>query len=179
MRSIGQWLRCEESGGPFTHCVRCELPLREIAAPWLVNKDYHRGECVLEYAICQPCRDVMTDKLSEESKEAVRNFLETRIDWEARQRDFMMLHDEAERFNACVSCRKEREICEGFAISAFHDSGGNLVTGPLPLLICHECVATITAKLSEESKAVWRQFIADHFAGPPGEFDVSDGFGLF
>lgn len=179
MRSIGQWLRCEESGGPFTHCVHCRLPLPEIAEPWLVNKDYHRGECVLEYAICKPCRDMVTDKLSDESKEAVRHFLETRIDWSARQKEFMMMHDEAERFSACIACRRERGDCEGFAISALHDPAGNLVSGPLPLLICHGCVGEITASLSEESRAVWRRFVAEHFQGPPGDTDVSDSFGLF
>jgi len=178
MRSIDQWLRCEESGGPFNHCVRCKLPLREIAAPWLVNKDYHRDECVLEYAICQPCRDVMSDKFSEESKEAVRAFLENEVDWEERQKEFMMMHDPAERLGACISCRKERPACEGFSISALFDSDGNLVTGPLPLLICKGCVARIVAGVSEESRAVWRQFVADHFEGPPGEGEM-DGFGLF
>jgi len=89
------------------------------------------------------------------------------------------MHDEAERFDACVSCRKDRKICEGFAISALHDSGGQLVSGPLPLLICHECVGKITASLSEESRGVWRQFVTEHFDGPPGDASGSDGFGIF
>lgn len=176
MRSIDQWLRCEEAGGPFTHCIHCKLPLLEIAAPWLVNKDYHRDECVLEYAICQPCRDQITDDLSEESKEAVRKFLETEIDWEARQQEFMMVHDEAERLRACVSCRKSRLECEGFAISALHDAEGHLVTGPLPLLICRECMGRARSLLSESSREVWRKFVQEHFDGPPE--DVSDGFGI-
>jgi hypothetical protein len=179
MKSMDQWLRCEESGGPFTHCIRCRLPLAEIAEPWLVNKDYHRDECVLEYAICKPCRDATTSMLSEESKEAVRRFLETKIDWNERQREFMLITDETERFDACIACRTLREDSEGFAISALHDSSGEVVTGPLPLLICHVCVAQVTASLSEESRAVWKRFIAEHFAGPPGDFDVSDGFGIF
>ena len=43
MRSLEEWLCSEETGEPFTHCVRCRLPLLEIDAPWLVNKDYFRG----------------------------------------------------------------------------------------------------------------------------------------
>lgn len=180
MNSINQWLKCEESGGPFTHCIRCRLPLREIAAPWLVNKDYHRGECVLEYAICQPCRDVMSEEFSDESKQAVRDFLEKEIAWEERQKEFALMHDEADRFAACISCRKNREECGGFALSALFDAGGHLVSGPLPLLICVDCVGRITSRLSEESRAVWRRFVSDHFEGPPGEDeDISDGLGLF
>lgn len=178
MRNISQWLRCEESEEPFTHCIRCELPLREIAAPWLVNKDYHREECVLEYAICQPCRDVMSARFSEESKETVRRFLEQEVNWEERQKEFMLMHDDAERLDACISCRKERINCEGFSISALFDTDGNLVTGPLPLLVCSGCVSRIMEEVSPESRAIWRQFVSDHFEGPPPE-DEMDDLGLF
>jgi hypothetical protein len=177
MRSISQWLRCEELGGPFTHCIRCRLPLREIAAPWLVNKDYHRGECVMEYAICQPCRDLISERFSEESKESVRNFLEREVDWTERQKEFMLMHDDAERLDACISCRKERKECEGFSISSLFDSDGNLVTGPLPLLICNRCITKAVEGVSPESRKIWRQFVSEHFAGPPDR-DGMEGFGL-
>lgn len=176
MRTIEEWLVCEESGGAFTHCIRCHFPLAEIDQPWLVNKDYHRGECTLEYAICKPCRDETTAELSEDSKEAVRRFLETEIDWAERQKEFMLMADQAERFGSCIACRTPRGECEGFAISALLDSGGRIVSGPLPLMICHGCVAKITAAMSEESREVWRKFVADHFAGPP---DAPGGFGMF
>ncbi len=74
MRTMDEWLGSEETGEAFSHCLCCKLPLVEIAEPWRVNKEFARGECVLEYAICQPCRDFVTDQLSEESKEAVRGF---------------------------------------------------------------------------------------------------------
>lgn len=179
MPGIDDWLRCEESGAPFTHCIHCKLPLLEISEPWLVNKDYHRGECTLEYSICKPCRDETTALLSEDSKEAVRVFLESEIDWVSRLQETMMMHDDAQRFEACVACREKRADVGGFAISALYDAEGHLITGPLPLLICHSCVGRMTARLSNESRAVWRQFIAEHFAGPPGEYEGSEGgFGL-
>ena len=180
MPSIDEWLQCEETGEPFSHCIHCKLPLVEIANLWLVNKDYHRGECVLEYSICKTCRDDLTEQLSEESKKAVRDFLESEIDWPARSQEFMLIHDEAERFSSCIACRKKRELCEGFAISALYDAAGNLITGPLPLLICHDCSGQMKALLSEQSREVWKRFLTDHFDGPPnGEFDISEGgFGI-
>ncbi len=148
----------------------------EIAAPWLVNKEIVRGECVLEYAICQPCRDLVTDQLSEDSKEAVRQFLEGQIDWDERMKEFMLSHDLTERFDACIACRKPTETLERYGISALFDSGGSLVTGPLPLLICQPCVARMTASLSEDSREIWRNFLMRNFAGPPSD----SGFpGLF
>lgn len=166
MRTIDDWLSSEETGGPFTHCLSCALPLVEIDEPWLVNKEILGGECVIEYAICQPCRDRVTDQLSEESKESVRQFLEQEIDWQARMQEFMLAHDPAERLDACIACRTPRDGAAGFAISALYDSGGSLVTGPLPLLICNTCVGRITKGLSAASREVWRNFVDRHFPGP-------------
>jgi hypothetical protein len=164
---MDEWLGSEETGEAFSHCLCCKLPLVEIAELWLVNKEFRRGECVMEYAICQPCRDRVTDELSEDSKEAVRGFLEKEIDWEARMREFMLAHEPAVRFDACIACCAPRDGLEGFGISVLFDSGGSLVVGPLPLLICQPCVGRMTASLSEASREVWRRFLAENFAGPP------------
>lgn len=167
MRTMEEWLGSEETGEAFSHCVSCKLPLVEIAGPWLVNKEFRREECVMEYAICQECRDRVTDELSEESKEAVRGFLETEIDWESRMREFMLSHQLAERFDACIVCCAPRAELEGFGISALFDAGGSPVVGPLPLMICQSCVGRMTESLSEASREVWRKFLADNFTGPP------------
>jgi hypothetical protein len=169
MRSVDEWLRSEETGQPFSHCVSCRLPLLEIDAPWLVNKDYFRGECVLEYAICQGCRDRMTGMIPEDSKEAVRGFLEREIDWNARVAEFMAAHDPASRFSNCIACRTPRGEMAGFGISALFDSGGHLVTGSLPLLICRCCIGRMSGLLCDETRGVWKQFLNEHFTGPPDD----------
>jgi hypothetical protein len=176
MRTMAQWLGSEETGEPFTHCVCCRFPLLEIAAPWLVNKEFQRGECVLEYAICQPCRDAVTERLSESSKQSVRSFLEREIDWEAKIQQFMQAHDLEVRLSTCIACDAPRDDSAGFGISALYDSSGSLVTGPLPLLICQSCIRKMTAELSEESREVWRGFIEVNFPGPPGETGFSGFF---
>jgi hypothetical protein len=158
-----------ETGVPFRQCICCKVPLVEIDAPWLVNKEFFRGECVLEYAICQLCRDGVSSRLSEESKESVRKFLEHEIDWEVRLKEFMLYHDLAERFVACISCRALQADLEGFSLCALFDSGGKITEGPLPLLICRPCVVNMTASLSEESRMIWRDFIAECLEGPPSD----------
>jgi hypothetical protein len=97
----------------------------------------------------------------------VRGFLEKEIDWEARMREFMLAHEPADRFDACIACCAPRAGLEGFGISALFDSGGSLVVGPLPLLICQPCVVRMTESLSDANREVWRKFLAEHFAGPP------------
>lgn len=169
MRSLEEWLCSEETGEPFTHCVRCRLPLLEIDAPWLVNKDYFRGECVLEYAICQPCRDQVSAGIPEATKAAVRGFLEHEIDWSSRVAEFMAAHDPSSRFERCIACRQPRAGIDGFALSASFDSGGHLVTGPLPLLICRSCVGRMTDLLCDQSRAMWKRFLEENFTGPPDD----------
>ncbi len=173
MPSLDEWLVSEETGLPFHQCVSCRLPLHEIDAPWLVNKDYHRGECVLEYAICQPCRDHLTEKIDEPSKAAVRGFLENEIDWDARLAEFMSSHDPTDRFASCIACRMPREPMEGYGVSALFDSGGQPVIGPLPLLMCRTCVSKMTDLLSERARDLWKRFINEHFDAPfdPDDFD--------
>jgi hypothetical protein len=182
MRDLNSWLRSEETGQPFRQCVECAFPLMEIDAPWLVNKDYFKGECVIEYAICQPCRDLISARISQQSKAVVREFLEKEIDWDSRTAEFMNMVDPVERFAACIACREPRQEVESFAISALFDSDGQVTCGVLPLLICRSCVGRMTAALSAESREVWQQFLRQRFAGPPdgaGEDESFGDFGIF
>lgn len=169
MRTVDEWVESEETGMPFSHCLCCRMPLVELDQPWLVNKEFIHGECVLEYAVCQTCRDAVTAELSEESKESVRNFLEREINWDERAREFALADNETERFASCIACRTPREEMAGFGLSALFDPDGTLATGALPLIVCQPCIGRMTAGLSGSSREVWRKFLADHFAGPPSD----------
>lgn len=174
------WLQSEETGVAFSHCVHCRLPLLEIDAPFLVTKEYRRGECVLEYALCQRCRDRLADRFCPASKQAVRQFLENEIDWDARVKDFMMDATLRRRIEACIACRTPRDQAQGFVLSALFDSGGELITGPLPLILCSLCTQRLMGQLTPETLAVWQSFIDTHFAGPPDDDGSCHGhLGLF
>lgn len=175
MGLIETWLVSEETGRPFHGCVRCRLPLLEIDRPWLVNKDYFRGECVLEYAVCQKCRCEVSAEIPEVTKAAVRQFLEAEIDWPARLAEHLGEGGEALRFSRCVSCLRPREDLDGFALSGLFDAEGHAVLGPLPLLLCRECYGRMTSLLCERSRGVWRRFLDENFEGP---FDPDD-LGIF
>jgi hypothetical protein len=173
MQTMDEWLYSEETSRPFSHCLCCKVPLVEIDAPWLVNKEIIRGECIMEYAVCQPCRDQLSNQLCEESKAGVRNFLEREIDWNERVKEFMLAHDPTERFQKCIACCTPREELDGFGISALFDSGGSLITGSLPLLICLPCIGKMTASLSAQSREVWQNFLTENFTGPPNDSGFS------
>lgn len=159
MREIPRWLLSDETGEEFRHCVRCRLPLLEVAAPWVVNKDYLRGECVREYAICQPCKERVTEGFSEESKAAMRRLMAESIDWEARLAEFMM-HDGMEaRFAACVACRTPREEMDEYSVSGLFDAEGYLQEGSLPLLVCGGCVGKAMENMSGQTREAWELFL--------------------
>lgn len=166
---MSKWLKSEETGHDFCSCIHCRMPLVELDAPWLVNKEYVGSECVMEYAICQRCRDEVASGFSEESKRGVQQFIEREIDWQERLGEFMQMHAVEERFAQCIACRAERDGLRRFAISAQFDSGGELTVGPLPLLLCGECVERMTAGLSEQTREVWKRFVGEHFAAPPSD----------
>jgi len=160
-----RWLLSEETGFPFTHCIHCRLPLLELDRPWLINKDFHKGECTLEYAICEQCRDEFSEGLSEESKRAVRQFLENDIPWDERFETF--LADPAKRFEQCVACECPREHAEGYATSVLLNHSGQVDFGPLPLLICSGCMEHMNENLSQATRDSWRRFLDEHFDSPP------------
>lgn len=165
MPEFDPWLLSAETGKAFTHCIHCKLPLLEIDSPWLINKDFHKGECTLEYAICEGCREQTSEDFSDDSKRAVRNFLENEIPWEERLKTFVM--DPDARMTNCVACDCPREHTEGYASSILLDPSGEIDFGPLPLLLCSGCVEQMSDQLSEATKDSWRRFLDEHFDCPP------------
>ena len=169
MPELKQWFDSVETSKPFETCKVCDQLLPRVADSWVVNKHYHRSECIMEYAVCENCRDEVSGKFSEDSKAAIRNFLENGINWEQRMTEWMLLQNPVGRLDACVACRTPREEMEGFTISAQFRHNGTLIDGALPLLMCSNCVAQVTASLSSESRKVWQDFISWHFEGPDSE----------
>lgn len=168
MPELIKWFESVETDAPFETCKVCTHPL-EFSETWVVNKHYHRDECVMEYAVCEECRDGISGKFCEESKAAIRTFLENEIDWEQQMLDWMALKNPAKRLDNCVACMIPRILVEGYAISAQFRQNGTLIEGALPLLMCSDCVARITASLTAESREVWREFVARYFDGPGSE----------
>jgi hypothetical protein len=173
MSELMKWFESVETDAPFRTCKVCGHPL-EFSDSWVVNKHYHRGECVMEYAVCEECRDEISGKFSEESKTVIREFLENEIDWEQRMLEWMALANPAARLDHCVACRIPRSEAEGFVISAQFRHDGSLIDGALPLMICSDCMARMTASLSPESRDVWREFVQRNFDGP-GSQDIDLG----
>ena len=176
MPELKQWFDSVETDRPFETCKVCSQLLPLAADSWVVNKHYHRGECTLEYAVCEKCRDEVSADFSDDSKAAIRKFLEIEIDWETRLLEWMALENPATRLDNCAACTSHRISVQGFTISAQFRQEGTLIDGALPLMLCSTCISRITENLSKDSRQVWQNFISHHFEGPDSE-DID--LGLF
>ncbi|MFN4874654.1 MAG: hypothetical protein ACK5JP_12655 [Akkermansiaceae bacterium] len=166
MQRLAKWFDSIETEKPFDSCKICQNFLSETGGNWVINKHYHRKECVLEYAICVHCRDEVSNSFSHDSKAAIRDFLETKIDWQERILEWSKLDRPINRLDHCVACTMPRECMLGFTISAQFRNDGSLIEGALPLLLCSHCISQITESLSPQSRNTWNQFITMYFEGP-------------
>ena len=166
---IHQWLRSVETGREFEQCTKCGTTLAETHEPWIINKEWHRSECVMEYAICHTCRGEMMASISQESARHVQSFFEQHIDPMRWIGQFSV--DEEDHptplIDHCFACAAPRDDAEGFGISAMLQSAGTLDIGPLPVMICHACSAKVEEGLSKETRDSWQRFVDENFPGPP------------
>ncbi len=154
-----------EHDSPFSSCCRCERPLDEIGEPYVINKQFDRGECVLEFALCQPCHISVTDDMSEESKETTQKFFEENTDMDARSEELTDA-DPEDWIRHCIACGKIPNSKESFSLGGMVMDGG-FVFDPYPLMVCGDCQSEVESRLSAQTKRRWDRFISDHFDGPP------------
>jgi len=165
---IQDWLHSVEIGGEFERCTKCACQLAATGQPWIVNKEWHRGECVMEYALCQSCREGMQASISAESLRFVQSFFESHIDPMRFFEHIGADEDPAALIESCFACGELREVAEGFGISAMFRGPGTLEIGPLPVLMCSQCSAKLESGLSKQTRESWQRFVEENFPGPPG-----------
>lgn len=155
-----------ESGGPFLFCAACGLSLRDEADSYVVGKSYHRGECVFECAMCDDCQQRLHNESSEESREAIASFMESRIDFEGRIERLCGNLDPEAWLESCAICDTPRVCAERYSIKGLF-AGNGIVFGPAPLGICGRCEDELGLLVSKKTRDVWDDFKASHFDGPP------------
>jgi len=145
-------LRCEYEERPFQNCTRCGESLPDFPGGFQISKAYKRGECVMEYALCDHCRAKMMEEFSQESKQRLAQF-----------QDQEVVLDRG--LESCAVCNARRDapgmddfvitgVCEG--ISLLHS-----------VMICGQCGDTVQGMISQKTRDTWRRFVDDNFPGPP------------
>lgn len=137
---------------PFTICTRCGESLVHFEQGFLISKMFKAGECLMEYAICQPCHERMILEYSNESKRALQQHHEHHF-------------HELNSLELCAFCKKVSTAEGEFSV-------GGLCQGEAlqqAIHICHGCAENIQGLISESTRDVWRRFREENMPGPPAD----------
>ncbi len=174
---IPKFFHSFETNAAFTNCCDCKCELLSSAQMYMVQKSFSKDECVLEFALCDACKEKLDQQISKESREAIYDFLfDNTTILEPNVIDSTA--DPMLQLEECLACGKQRRDCNGYTYSGLF-VGTHLVPGPLPMMICDDCQGLIAENMSDHTRDMKEKFYADHFPGPPSEADLPSSKPMF
>jgi len=166
-----------ETGTAFENCCDCGCELLESAQMYMIQKCFSNGECAMEFALCDRCKEILDGQISSESKEAMYDFLfdNTIIN---DQKDHQTATEAMQQIEECLTCSKKKSVCKTFTYSGLF-IGKHLIPGPLPMMICEDCQGSIAENMSDHTRDVKNKFYEENFPGPPSEVDLPTSKPMF
>lgn len=177
MDKIPECFHSLETDAPFTNCCDCGCELISSAQMYMVQKNFAGDECIMEFALCSPCKEKLDEQISGKSKEALFDFLFDNAEMVEAPADYTA-EQSLEQIEECLTCGKERGKCKEYSYSGLF-VGTHLIPGPMPMMICDDCQESISENLSEHTKDVKNKFYEENFPGPPSEVDLPTGKPMF
>ena len=159
-----------ETDDEFKTCCDCGCELIDSAQMYMIQKSFSKDECVMEFALCHACKEKLDAQISDESKEAIYDFLFDHTEM-ANPSVNCSHEDSMKQIKECLTCGKARQACQSYTYSGLF-LGKHLVTGPMPMMICDDCQGKMAEKMSEHTKDVKDKFYEENFPGPPSEVDL-------
>lgn len=144
---------------PFQNCTRCGETLQDFEGGFQVSKAYKRGECVMEYALCDHCRIQMMEEFSQESKKRLAQF----------QDEHVNLDRGLDQCSVCGVVRSSGKV-DDFVITGICE-GIHLMHS---IMICGKCGDGVQELISTKTRDTWRRFVDDNFPGPPPDGEVPE-----
>jgi ribosomal protein L34E len=151
---IPEELFSEYEERPFAHCTRCGESLHDDQAGFQISKAYKRGECVMEYALCDHCRTAMMEEFSQESKKRLGQFQDNNV----------RLDRGLSSCSVCGVSRGDGSV-DDFVITGLCE-GSQLMHS---IMVCGQCGDDIQDIISTKTRDTWRRFVDENFPGPPSE----------
>lgn len=174
MSGIPRFFHSLEFDEPFQKCLTCEGQLNEISNPYTITKVFRGPECVFEYAMCIPCRIKMAEKLSEDSRQHMKDFFDKNEHIHTRAERLADRENFAEWLEECATCRMPISKLEDYS-TACMAFGDELIFDHFPLSVCSKCECEMQSKLSKSSREEWDRFVGANFEGPPADSIKPDG----
>jgi len=175
LADIPQEFHSDETEAPFTHCLMCGRSLLDYDGVYLVEKAYRTfpnfdaKDLIFEYAICQDCAEKMRASFSDESRQAIEQYFETRIDEDTRARQLLGDEDfdaDASTATCAISGTPRAELNEYQLFGAF--TGDQMIVYTTPMLLSGAVLDEVMTQLSKATRDELGGFMAEHLPQPPG-----------
>jgi len=177
MAQIPKEFHSLETGTAFEHCCDCGCELLNSTEMYMVQKCFANHECVMEFALCHKCKEILDGRISSDSKEALYDFLFDNTDIAEKEEQQSPI-ESMQQIEECLTCSKQKKDCESFTYSGLF-IGTHLIPGPLPMMICEDCQGVMSENMSDHTRDVKNKFYAENFPGPPSEVDLPNSKPVF
>lgn len=153
---------------PFSACKVCKQDLTDGKTPYSIEKAYKKtpeGEdlTLFELAICIPCAQKQSEKMSEDSRKFIEETMMT--DRFFKRRHELWKNGWQERWNKeCIFSGKPLSNNEEYHVVG-HFQGTEVLKGQPPFVIGPEMISYIQENLSAETKGEMDDF-GGQFLGP-------------
>ncbi len=164
----------EATGQPFEHCNVCGKYLLAPNTYYGIEKavkrypKFNHRDVIFEYAICVECQMDMQEKLSTESKQRIRQFMQQRIGLQGRMRAFYKKEDfalDSWTGTCAVTHTPVAELTEYQTMALFN--GNQMVYDVYPMTLGMEALDEMVGLLSNHSLDVLNGFKDDITGMPP------------
>jgi len=157
----------------FANCIQCGCHLLDDDKEYFIEKIVKDNQVELEYAICTDCMEKVDVKLSEESKENIKNFMESRS---TNMISNLILMDAGETdykkwLESCIVTGEPFVNDDEYQIAA-HCVGKNMVLSIMPYKISFKAMEQMQDLLSAQTKEELDNFRKQNLDLPPELFQM-------
>lgn len=166
-----------EEGTFFKHCISCNNELIESDTEYIIEraiKKYPKLDAsavIFEYALCMTCAEKMHERMSAESMQRLREYVQTHMQYKVDLFDRLEEDQPIEPTELLHKCLITGRPIDDESVGEYqmiaHCKGNKLSPWEFPFAICGEALEGMSALLSEKTRDELDDFIDDHFGLPP------------
>jgi hypothetical protein len=153
---------------PFHSCLICSEDLQNSGVPYTIEKakkvlDGGEEVTLYELAICMPCMEQMSKRVSAHSRKVMDEFFQT-LDMDKIREELLLSENPEEWKSKCAFSGKSKSEINEYNIVA-QMVNGKLIYGIPPMLIDLKVLEPLQEKLSAETREEFNNF-RDEFLAP-------------
>ena len=174
LRPIPPMFYRESENNPFDACLVCGKhferdTLYVVEKAFQTYQPYSSRDLVFEYAMCIDCYQEFSASMSDDSRAAMDEYMQGRVDFDEREEALMNDPDpDTSRWtSSCLVSGKPIQELDGYqAVGLF--MGNWMIVSHLPCVIGSDVIGEIVDKLSNKTIDMLSGFVDEHFPKPPG-----------